>query len=134
VIIAIPVFSAVLAIGLMFAPLGIAAKPDRCAEWPAWPSKQMQALTPCGLSAQSQIGALCVEAQWLCSDQSLAQWVEALLDEIDEHWVVGHSGDGLVFSGEQGDVSWAVFWGLQMSQAGKLTLLASRLRAVQQER
>jgi len=132
--IAIPIFSTALAVGLIFAPMGIAAKSERCGVWPTWTSKQMQAMTPCGLSVQSQIGALCVEAQWLCSDKSLVQWVEALLDEIDEPWVVGHSGDGLVFSGAQSDVSWAVFWGPQMSQTGKLTLLASRLRAAQRER
>jgi hypothetical protein len=117
-----------MAILLALASANVSAEPNQCAVWPAWSFKQIQALTPCGLNVQSQIGELCVDAQWLCSDQSLAKWAEALLEEVDEPWIVGHSGDGLVFSGEKDDVSWAIFWTPRMSQTGKLTLLASRLR------
>jgi len=126
--------STLMAILLALVPASVAAKPKRCAVWPAWSFKQIQALTPCGLNVQSQIGELCVDAQWLCSDKSLAKWVEALLDEVDDPWIVGHSGDGLVFNGETDDVSWAIFWTPQMSQTGRLTLLASRLRPAMQER
>ena len=126
--------STLMAISLALAPTNVNADPKHCAVWPAWSFKQIQALTPCGLNVQSQIGELCVDAQWLCSDKSLAKWVETLLEEVDEPWVVGHSGDGLVFSGEKDDVSWAIFWAPQMSQTGKLTLLASRLRAAKKER
>jgi hypothetical protein len=120
--------SVFMAILLALASESIAAKPEQCSVWPAWSFKQIQELTPCGLSVQSQIGELCIQAQWLCTDKSLVNWVEALLDEVEEPWIVGHSGDGLVFSGEKDDVSWALFWVPQMLQAGKLTLLASRLR------
>lgn len=78
---------------------------------------------------QTQIGSVCLQAQWRCSGRSLAALAQGLLDEADEVWQIGEFGDGLVFAAERGDQAWAVFWGKSMADsAGPLTVLVSRIR------
>lgn len=99
-----------------------------CRSWAAPAYAALRSLSPCGEPVESRAGSLCMVSQLRCSDGSLAQFVDALLNEVQDGWQVGEFGDGLALTGQAGNESWAVFWDRAFSEHGRLTLLVSRLR------
>jgi len=93
---------------------------------PQWHVPSHPALTDMHLCHEApisrQLGSVCTEIRWLCSDQSIEQWLDQLFTHSHSDWFVHPHGKGLVLAdwSNQDDSSWAVFWDPADRTQGKL--------------
>ena len=92
---------------------------------PQWHVPSHPALTDMHLCHDApisrQLGSVCTEIRWLCSDQSIEQWLDQLFTHSHSDWFVHPYGKGLVLAdwSNQDDTSLAVFWEPPQKKDGK---------------
>lgn len=84
-----------------------------CPQWYVPVHPAMSSMYSCHKAPISrQLGSVCTEVRWLCSDQSIEQWLDQLFTHSHSNWFVHQHGKGLVLAdwSNQEDSSLAVFW------------------------
>lgn len=113
-------------LNLFVASMALAA----CPPWPEHQPDALRALSTClEPPVQRQIGNLCVRHEWRCGKTTFKHWFEHWMAEANEPFVVEKRLGQFIFSGQQGDTAWAVFWGPEGEAAQGFVILVSRMRA-----
>lgn len=112
------------------------ARDPTCAPWSEPDHPALQVMKPChALPIQRLLGGVCTEVRWLCSDLTIEAWIDQLMTNSTEAWIVHRLGQGLVFAQwpADGQLSTSLFWSPEsspiLSNQSGVQIMVSRLRA-----
>lgn len=95
------------------AAASIPAVANSCAPWKAPEQPVLKEMQACHQAPiNRQLGSVCTEIRWLCTNEPIEAWVERLLTSSHTPWFVHPHGKGLVFAqwSNAADASLAIFW------------------------
>jgi len=107
-----------------------------CGPWPEPDHPALRVMKTChALPIQRLLGDVCTEVRWLCSDLTIEAWIDRLMTNSTEEWIVHRLDQGLVFAQWSAvrRSSTSLFWAPESSpilphQQG-VRIMVSRLRA-----
>lgn len=100
-----------------------------CEPWHEMPFEALQRLSPCVEPAvYRQVGKACLRHEWLCGQSRFKDWFEQWMAELDEPIAMETRSGQLIFSGQERDTAWALFWMPVHEQAQGFVVLLSRIR------
>lgn len=112
------------------------ARNPSCAPWPAPDHPTLQVMQTCHAPPINRLlGDVCTEVRWLCSDLTIEAWIDQLMTNSADEWIVHRLNQGLVFAQwpEEGHSSTSLFWTPEInpvsSQQSGIQIMVSRLRA-----
>jgi hypothetical protein len=112
------------------------ARDSSCASWSAPDHPTLQVMQICHAPPINRLlGGVCTEVRWLCSDLTIEAWIDQLMTNSTDEWIVYRLNQGLVFTQwpEQGHSSISLFWTPEINpnspQQSGIQIMVSRLRA-----
>lgn len=112
------------------------AQNHSCAPWPELEHPALQVMQTCyALPIQRLLGDVCTEVQWLCGDLTIEAWIDQLMTNSTDEWIVHRLDQGLVFAQwpAHGHSSTSLFWSPEsspsLSNQSGVRIMVSRLRA-----
>jgi hypothetical protein len=112
------------------------AQNPSCASWSAPDHPALAVMKICHAPPINRLlGGVCTEVRWLCSDLSIEAWIDQLMTNSTDEWIVHRLSQGLVFTQwpEQGHSSTSLFWTPEIkpnsSQQSGIQIMVSRLSA-----
>jgi hypothetical protein len=122
----------VLMVGL--AVNDVSARASVCQLWPELPFQAMRLLQSCQEPpVQRQIGQLCVQVQWRCSQTPFEKWLQEWFKQIEApiemHLLNGKwFFTGVDVSNPLAPIEWSLSWLPSREQPDSFAVLISRLR------
>jgi|GEM_PF-3022605 hypothetical protein len=111
------------------------ASNQACAPWPEPDHPALLEMQTChALPINRLLGDVCTEVRWLCSDLTIEAWIDQLMTNSTQEWIVHRLNQGLVFAQwpEDGQSSTSLFWVPETapvaSNMSGIRIMISRLR------